>query len=253
MKHRSLWAALIIVSGATLFAQDIERTFSISGEPRLDVITISGSITISKGKTGKVLVKARRSNDRIEVDMTQSGDRIRIKTRHPFGGRGGSVSLEITMPDGELDVRSTSGEITVEGVSGDLELHSVSGNIDVSRLDGRLRMNGISGNVTMSRLGKAEVDAVSISGNVIYRKGSLQGGDYNFSSTSGNVVLSATADANYTISGRTISGRITDETGKLTIKKAKYSGSQSLSGVVGKGTVMVQANSVSGNVRIEKN
>ena len=247
-------ATVWCLSMTSVLAQKAEREFQVGDNPHLVLENISGNINISRGGDDTVMIRVFKNDDRIEVEMSQNGDRIRVKTIYPENNyrSNGGVDFEVQFPaEGELDIKSISGSISVDGVSGELDLKSVSGDVELTNLEGNINANSVSGNVVLTKIGNAEVDANSISGRIDYSRGSLEGGDYSFSSTSGSVKIAHRSDASYHISGRTISGRIRDKTGDLQIRKEKYTNMQSVSGEFNGGTVEVSANSVSGSITIE--
>jgi DUF4097 and DUF4098 domain-containing protein YvlB len=232
----------------------LEKEFKVGSAPELDLENISGDINIYPGTAGKVVVRARVEDDRTEVSLTQAGDKIKVKVLYPKMGfrGGGDVTFDIQFPtSGTLKISSVSGDIRVEGVNGDLTLHSVSGDISVTKLEGELELNSVSGDVKLTKIGVAKVDAISISGEIDYSQGSLLGGLYSFSSTSGKVSVVHDHDAAYEVSGRTISGSITNNVGSsLSVGKNKYSSVQTISGAVNGGGTGLEVNSVSGNISI---
>lgn len=239
-------------------ASDLTREFKIDQLPTLTLRNIAGDIEVKPGPSNKVIVRADRDDDEIEVDMFQSGDRITIKVRYPsrnnYGNRG-DVNFRIEYPaTGKLlELHSISGNIEVKGISAELKLHSVSGGLEVAGCAGEMKLNAVSGDIELEEIGSARIDASTISGDVDYRDGSLEGGDFSFSSTSGNVTIAHDASASYQISGRTISGRISNNVGdSIEVKVAKYSGMQSVSGSFNGGGVWIEANTVSGDIILRK-
>ena len=230
------------------------REFEVGGSPHLILENISGDIEVTTGASDRIIVKFTKEDDRIEVEMNQSGDRVEVKTIYPqgnFRGKGG-VDFQIQFPaEGRLEVQSVSGTIKVKGVNGELGLKSVSGDVEVDNAEGRLDLSSVSGDVVMTQLGVADVDANSISGDVEYSKGHLDGGDYSFSSTSGNVSISHSRDASYRINGRSISGSISNRVGgDIDIHEERYSSIKSVSGNYNGGEVGLQVNTVSGNLTL---
>jgi len=253
MNIKWIFWSLFLLMGPFLPAQDTTHRFDVGEKPQLILKNMSGEINIKSGKSGQVTITVLRVADPKDVEITQNGDRIRVKTRSGAGNKRSyrGASFEIEFPEkGELEISTLSGDVTVKGVSGYLRLRSVSGDIEVKRLSGRLALHSVSGDVSMTETGACEVDAVSMSGDISYSRGSLVGGDYSFSSTSGNVLVAYEQEASFSLSGRTISGTITDRSGAFKITRAEYSNITSVKGSVGSGDVRVQANSVSGNIRI---
>ena len=240
---------LLMLIGAT-GAQAAEKVFRVGGKPHLILENLTGNIVVERGDPGTIVV-ATNSTSATDINAQQQGDRIRIQARTTWSSGSIDDGYRITMPDGRLEIRTTSGSIRVDGVNGEHELRTVNGDIEVSRLEGRLELHSVNGSILISRTGKCEVDAVSFSGSVRYRHGSLVGGAYSFSTTNGDIVIDHDARASYQISGRTINGAITDRTGKLEITSSKYANTQTVTGAHGEGRVLVRASSVNGNLLIK--
>ncbi len=240
--------------GYALFAGTEVREFNISGEPNLTLSNISGDIEILPGASDRVVVNYHREDERIDVEMKQDGDHIIVETKYPkgnFRGKGG-VSFEIHFPtSGQLKVSSVSGEIRLNGIQGEIDISSVSGNVEVSKAAGDLNLGSVSGDVEMSDLGDSRVEANSVSGDVIYRNGDLLGPKYSFSSTSGDIRVSHGPNASYHVSGQTLSGSIDSDIGsEVEIRKAKYTGQQSISGTFNGGEADLDLNTVSGKISL---
>lgn len=243
--------------GMVCFASDITREFKVSNSPSLILGNIAGDIEVRPGPSDRIKIHVNKDNDDIEVEMFQSRNRVTVKVRYPsrnnYGNRG-DVDFLIEFPaEGKsLELKSISGGIEVKGISCDMKLHTVSGDVSVEKCQGNLKLNAVSGDIELDEIGPSSIDASTISGDVDYSNGRLDGGDYSFSSTSGNVVLAHKKAAAYQISGRTISGSINNRVGDgIKVKVAKYSGMQSVSGNFNGGGVWVETNTVSGDIVIE--
>lgn len=251
--RRHYWI-LLITLGCALLAGTEVREFEVSGEPNLTLSNISGDIEILPGDSDRVVVNYHREDERIEVKMSQSGDRITVETKYPkgsFRGKGG-VSFEIHFPgSGQLEVSSVSGDIKLNGIQGEIDIHSVSGTVEVSNVAGDLRLGSVSGDVEMSGLGDSRVEANSVSGDIVYRRGDLLGTKYSFSSTSGDIRVSHGANASYHVRGRTLSGGIKNDIGgEIEVRKAKYTGKQSVSGTFNGGEADLNLTTVSGRITL---
>ncbi|MBX0327216.1 DUF4097 domain-containing protein [Oscillochloris sp. ZM17-4] len=99
---------------------------------------------------------ARAALDRLDVQITQSGDTLTVEVRRAAGlpsfiGRSPYVDLRIGVPDGlALDVQTASGEIVADGLRASGSLATVSGDIALSDSSGHLSVSSTSGDVHMS-------------------------------------------------------------------------------------------------------
>lgn len=259
IKKHSIFMTLLMLSATSLaMASDIQREFSVDGDATLKLRNIAGDIEVRPGTSDRIVVHVDRDNDNVEVDMFQNGDRVTIKVRYPQRNQKsnkGSVDFRIEFPakGSSLELSSISGSIEVKGIQADLKLKTISGNIKTQDAVGDLKLGTVSGDIEMDDTGRASIDASTISGDVEYRKGKLNGGDFSFSSTSGDIDIYHAASASYEISGRTLSGTISNRVGdSIVVKVAKYTGSQSVSGSYGGTDVWIEANTVSGDIKLRK-
>ena len=231
------------------------ETFKVGDSPSLELNNVSGDIEIEHGPDNEIRVEFTRSSDDIRVEIKQSSDTVEIRTIYPkkigFRAKSGGVSYIVSFPKrGNLEVASVSGEMVVRGIDGEIELKTVSGSLSTSDLAGDLEVKSISGNVVLNRVHAKELEAMTISGNLSYN-GNLSGNDYEFSSTSGNITISHSNEASYQISGRTISGSITNRVGdEISVIKEKWGPLKSLEGRYGGGDAEVEVNTVSGNITL---
>ena len=245
----------LVLTGALFAANEQSRTFNIEGTADLSLSNISGSITISRGSADSIQVSYEKSSDEITVKMEQNGDKVTVSTEYPqgFHGRGGVDFTVLFPPQGRLDIESVSGTIKLADVSGKIGLQTVSGNLHLERSGGEMELNAVSGSIELSEIGSASMEANSISGSITYKGGSLEGGDYQFNSTSGRIHISHGSDASYKIEGRTVSGAIDSRVGDgVSVKKAKYGPLKSVSGDFNGGEVNLEVNTVSGSITIEQ-
>jgi len=257
MKYQfSLLFTALLVSGSLVSASDITREFKVTSAPDLALRNIAGEIKVSPGKSDRVVIHVDRDDDDIEVDMFQSGSRINIKVRYPnrtnFGNRG-DVNFKIELPNkcNNLELHSVSGSIEVVGIQSQMNLQTVSGDLEITRCSGEMKLNAVSGDIDLDELGSSGIDASTISGDVVYRDANLEGGDYSFSSTSGDIRITHGASASYRISGRTISGNISNDVAdSIEVKRNKYSSTKSISGFYNGEAVWIEAHSVSGNISL---
>ena len=260
IKKNAIFSSVIMFGFAFIAtASDMKREFSVGDSPTLTLRNIAGDIEVRPGASNRIVVHVDRDDDDIEVDMFQNRDRITIKVRYPRRNNyrnKGDVDFRIEFPakGNNLELHSISGSIEVKGIQADMKLKTVSGEVQVLDSQGDMKLNAVSGDIEMTDIGTSSIDASTISGDVEYRRGKLEGGDYSFSSTSGNVDIYHDAAASYQISGRTISGSIeNDVSDSITVKKAKYSGVQSVYGTYNKGKgVWIEANTVSGDINLRK-
>lgn len=173
----------------------------VAGEaPSLRIDNFAGEITVRAGDGDTIEVtatkRARRASelDRIEVEMTQEGSQVVVKTRKLANLNNGVVQLEATVPantrldlvtgagttnvrgiDGDIRVSTGAGQVTLSDVAGDIEAHTGAGLMEVSGASGRVEMGTGAG--------------------AIHFQGELQGA-CRFTTGAGEIRLELPADLN---------------------------------------------------------
>lgn len=200
---RGLLTAFIVsflVFGAAAWsadAQDISRTFNVSegDELELDIETggeivirawdrseVSVEITIDGGDERDVIVNVDKFSGGVEVHTEYDSRRSRA-----------DVSVLVMVPRRfDIDINTTGGDITIEGVEGSIEGETMGGDLNLTGLSGRLRMSTMGGDVelldsqidgSVSTMG-GDVEIRNVVGNV---NGTTMGGDVTYDNVrSGN-------------------------------------------------------------------
>ncbi|MCX6539060.1 MAG: DUF4097 family beta strand repeat-containing protein [Acidobacteria bacterium] len=181
--------------------------------------------------------------------------------------------------DGEIHVNSISGNVSVasatdvravKSVSGDvhvqaskstaaLSVSSVSGNVKLNDVTAsEIQVNSVSGDVTCEAITTTRVAVKTVSGGVTFGGSLAKGGRYELASHSGDVTIFASDKIGIEVSASTFSGEVTSD---LALK-LKAGGDaapgrgrrmrQSMQGIFGDGSAMLQLTSFSGNIRIVK-
>jgi hypothetical protein len=254
-----------------------EQTFQVTGQARLEVGNIRGSVDVRTGEEGVVRVKATKQSATgdekstlIEIKQEDDGT-VKAVTRYPdggwsflFGSQPCEVDYVVTAPrQCSLNLNGVSNTVFIEGFEGDMSVNSVSGDISLHDLKGRLRIRCVSGDADAERIaGNLEVETVS--GNVhlkescvgIVKGGTVSGdirirtelaeGPYNFKSVSGNVTLIAPANTRCTAELHSVSGDLT--TAFPVSGSTRNPGNKTIT-IQGGGTA-ISMHSVSGNLSL---
>lgn len=162
-----LVAVAWLVWGTAARAEEITRTFAVSGHARVHVETDDGSVRVSTGDIKQVEIRVEYTGYKLDRDLqvntTQSGDAVDVvaKTRSGsfwnWGVRHASLRVEVHMPkDADLSVRSGDGSV---------EADSVNGNVDISTGDGSITVQGARGNIRF-HTGDGHIEARGLDGQV---------------------------------------------------------------------------------------
>ncbi len=205
-----LMTCLAVLPAAASVKGSFERSYSVSGQVDLEVLTRSGDITLRPGPAGVVTIRGKifvsnrlwdhwsseKPPEVVELEknppIRQSGNAVNIDYVNVHNI---SIDYEITAPlDTKLKTRTGSGDQTIEGLrtaaelesgSGDLRLsdmvgglhvHTGSGNVEARGVDGAFSAEAGSGDITLESKGPGTVQVHTGSGDIRLRgvNGSLR-------------------------------------------------------------------------------
>jgi hypothetical protein len=153
-----------IAEGEARYIDTVERRFTVTGSPSLNVRNFDGSIDVSTWDRPEVLVVVEKyaidkpAADRMTVTAEQAGDRITVDVRQErepglhvdFGSR--HARITITAPatvqvdagtgDGRVEVRDVEGDVKARTGDGAIRLTRVSGSVEASSGDGSIDVDG---------------------------------------------------------------------------------------------------------------
>jgi len=186
------------------------------GRVQIVVEDHAGHVDVHTDHTGR--------NDRVSVDYTVTvppGASLElasvsgsIKVSGVKGSvRATSVSGSVTTTDTPKleSAKSTSGNISIGGISGDGDLNagSVSGNVTVRGVKARgVELGSVSGDVVVSDAACDRFSAKSVSGSLEYAGAVSKGGVYEMNSHSGAIRLTLSNPAGFYLNANSFSGSI---------------------------------------------
>ncbi len=237
----ALCLVLSLVMIPAAMAQDLHKSYMIGPGGSIKIQNISGDIKIT-GYTGSAITVdatvSGRDRQLITVEdlSTSGGLSLRAKYPEQSGNIQASVDFEVHVPSGidyKFDrITSVSGSIMVADVRGELQLNSVSGSITATEITGTASAKSVSGNV--------EVDIPRVEG----------GGDMQFSSISGNVIVTAPATLGANIDMSTLSGAL-ETTFPIQVQEKSFGPGRSARGSVGaRADFNLRLNTISGKVSL---
>jgi Toastrack DUF4097 len=241
MAGAMLAAALIgggMLVAPAVRADEVAKTFTVSGHARVRVQTDDGAVRVSTGDIKQVEIRVEYTGYKLDRDLqvstSQNGDSVEViaKTHggnwFNFGVRHSSLRVEVHMPkdadlevttgdgsveadsiNGNLDVRTGDGHITVQGAHGNIRLHTGDGHIEGRALDGRADITTGDGHVNV----EGRFDALTIrtgDGSVTARagKGSTVAAPWNIHTGDGSVDLDLPGEMQASLDASTHDGRI---------------------------------------------
>jgi len=190
---------------------------------RFELESFNGSVEIRGWDRDRVEILATKSAptkellDEIEIDVTQTGDSVRVRSVRPEGRHSNlGVSYVISVPRKTMleRVASSNGSIRVESVEGAAKLRSSNGSVRLSQVTGDLDAATSNGSIELT----------SFSGGAVLRtsNGSIRASGVKgfFEATTSNGAIDASVDE---ASGRAI--RATTSNGKIELAIARLKGS----------------------------
>jgi DUF4097 and DUF4098 domain-containing protein YvlB len=143
----------------------VAREFETGAQPQVIVEIFVGSITVERGEEGKVAAEVTKRGGgeteaealdmlkKLDVQMVQEGDKVRITAKVPAGERYvGEAPARLKVPAGaKLDLRSSFNDVNVTGIKGPIDAKSSNGNLTIRDGAGELKLN--------TSFGKIDVDS----------------------------------------------------------------------------------------------
>lgn len=200
--------------------EKMEQVFEVSTPARLVVKNIRGSVKVTTGEEGSILVSAIKNLDSgdsklTELELSQEKDgTVKAVVRFPEGSLGWlsgqkpcKVDFIIQTPrQCSSTINTVSSDVSVSGQEGKLECRTVSGDIDLHELTGELNVHSVSGDVDLEQI-SGNLDIHTVSGDV---DGKSVSGEANLDTVSGDITLEkSTLPA---IKGKSVSGDFKMET-----------------------------------------
>jgi len=153
-----LAGVLVLASAAGVRAEEVTKTFTVSGHARVRVETDDGSVRVSTGDIKQVEVRVIYSGYKLDQDLrvsaTQSGDSVEVvaktssKWGFHWGGGRTNLRVEVHMPkDADLTVSTGDGSVAAESINGNLDVHTGDGSIAVQGAKGDIRLRTGDGSI----------------------------------------------------------------------------------------------------------
>lgn len=170
MKALTLWVpagALLLLSagcdfedfgGVNTQKEAFEKSFPMQPGGRLTVENFNGSIEVSAWDENSVRISGTKFAptqqllDAIRIDMTASGDSLRVRTVRPTerrGNMGATYVIRVPRKTGLERLESSNGSIRVEDVEGNARLKTSNGSVRVTGLKGSVEAQTSNGSIEL--------------------------------------------------------------------------------------------------------
>jgi DUF4097 and DUF4098 domain-containing protein YvlB len=182
-------AAILVAGLATpqvVDAEEVTRSFTITGRPTVSVQTNDGSVRVTAGDAKQVEFRVEYQGyelDRnLRIDARQDGDKVELIARvtghwgiNLGWGHNRRLHIEVRMPQhGDLQVDTGDGAVETIGLSGNLHVHTGDGSVKASALDGMIDLHTSDGGITVDtlkgnirlRTGDGSIEAHDLDGKV---------------------------------------------------------------------------------------
>jgi DUF4097 and DUF4098 domain-containing protein YvlB len=272
---------LAMFAGLSAHAQGrrFERHFTVQGKPVVTVQNATGRIQVRAWDKQEVMIVGQRGSTNVEVDTEQVGNRIEIATRvlsantNPDALR---ADYEISVPaESELQVRSDSGNVTVDSVHGDMSFDTVAADLALQDVEGYLVVKSIGGSTTCTRC-SGRFDATSISGdfkllqptmdnvrvqtssgNILFDGGFMNRGIYVLKNYSGTIEVRFSSTDSFDVRATSLYGNVINQApvvpDRHSMPAPRSTGlAKSLFGTMNDGRAKVELSSFNGTIKISK-
>ncbi len=208
-----LLAVTVDSSAAKTFRFTSTHEYDVGENILVRVANTSGDITVRAGIGTKAVVEvvkevragsrqeAEELEEELQAIIEHDGNSLEIDTRYPRWGTDdafwqklfdirktsfGSVHYIIELPGtARLDLQSTSGDISVHGLSGDVRIEATSGDLEITDCIGDCGIKNTSGEVRLRNV-RGNIDLNSTSADVLVDDVE---GDVELRSTSGDTEI----------------------------------------------------------------
>jgi Putative adhesin len=270
--------ALFVASSAGAQARRFERHFTVQGKPVITVQNATGRIQVKAWDKQEVLIAGEKASTSVAVDTEQVGNRIEVATRvissnaNPDALR---ADYDISVPvESELQVRSDSGNVTVDSVHGDMSFDTVAADLALQDVEGYLVVKSIGGSTVCLRCA-GRFDATSISGNfqllqptmdnvrvqtssgnILFDGGFMNRGIYVLKNYSGTIEVRFSSSDSFDVRATSLYGNVINQApvvpDRHNMPAPRSSLAKSLFGTMNDGRAKVELSSFNGTIKISK-
>jgi len=224
----------VLLAGSLVAQSRKEYRFTVGPKAGVSVNNQYGSISVKASTGNTVVVNAILHSDKVEVDKSQTGNRVEIDS-HLLAGAdadSGRVDYEVLVPaDASVTLHSITGPLSAEKLRGDVTLEGAAATVDVRDIsdahvhvktmngpvtlnnvrDGHVEIDSLSGEITLYSVTGPMVQVVSTSGKIRYVGDFGNNGDYRLTSHSGNIEATVPETASAEVNATSVRGEVQDD------------------------------------------
>jgi hypothetical protein len=199
--------------------------------------------------------QVRRASRRVNIDLGLSAWRggrdyyVMVPHDCDLNLRTSSGDIRVNGVRGNLFVQTTNGDVRLRDLAGNLILNSTSGDLQLDGFRGKLGMRTASGDIRTRNVVVSEVNASTVSGDLSLDLAQSPESGFELRSISGELRLSMPEDARFSADIHTVSGTIKSGFGRGQVDYRSTHKRETVLDVNG-GGVTVHLQSVSGDIYI---
>jgi DUF4097 and DUF4098 domain-containing protein YvlB len=254
-----------------------EYRFNVGVKSTVSIINQYGAVTVKPSTGNFVVVSATTYSDKVEVDHTQSGNRVDVQSQLLPGAtaENSRVDYEVTVPaDASVTMESMTGPLHAEKLHGDVEAEGANASVEIREIsnshvhvktmngpvtltdihDGHVEIDSVSGDVTLKSVTGPLVRVSSTSGKILYDGDFGYAGEYRFNSHSGNIEATIPQDASVDVKAQSVRGQVQDDVPLQPKSHPSFLVKQgsSFAGTINKAASSVWLRTFSGKIHLKK-
>jgi len=236
-RRQAAQLAVVVVITVTTWAvaeTKKEYRFNVGLKSTVSIINQYGGVSVKPSTGNFVVVSATTYSDKVEVDQSQSGNRVDVQSHLLPGANAENsrVDYEVTVPgDASVTLESMTGPLHAERLHGDVEAEGANASVEVREIsnshvhvktmngpvtltdihDGHVEIDSVSGDVTLKSVTGPLVRVSSTSGRILYDGDFGYAGEYRFNSHSGNIEATIPQDASVDVKAQSVRGQVQDD------------------------------------------
>lgn len=226
---------LCLAASAILAQQHVSKKYPAGKNVRLELRNVSGEIVVESWDRDEIKISATIESPAAHFSPRQTSEGLFVDVVSDNRGRGdmGSVNFKVQVP--------ASSSVDVETRRGDIHVTNLQGGVVRARVS-------TEGDITLSGISVSQVVASNTIGNIFFDGEFKRGGNYEFTSTKGDITIRIPGDSAFRLVAATPTRKI--ELGPFWSNRFQsYGGGQKVLGDVGDGRASVTVTNFKGSIQ----